>query len=169
MKLDSRLKPFEVLAVAVKSEADAAGLYAALKDKVRSRLLQRKLDFLIFEEKRHGRILERLYAQRFPGQALELPAVSFLPSSLRVDPEGLSVPRLFRTALKAEKYSEEFYLAARKAMKDASSRKILEYLGRVERSHYFLVKSEIDLLEKFPDSYKVEDAHLGEDLVHVGP
>lgn len=169
MKLSSRLKPHEVLAAAVKSEADAAGLYAAIKEKVRSRLLLRKLDFLIFEEKKHRTILERLYAQRFAGIPLVLPKASFLPASLRVNPAGLSVPLLFKTALKAEKYSEEYYLAARASMKDASSRKILEYLSRVERSHYFLVKSEIDLLERFPDSYKVEEAHLGEDLVHVGP
>jgi len=169
MKLSSRLKPHEVLAAAVKSEADAAGLYAAIKEKVRSRLLLRKLDFLIFEEKKHRRILETLFGQRFPGQALKLPALSLLPASLRVNPKTLTVPKLFRTALKAEKFSEEFYLAARASMKDAASRKILEYLSRVERSHYFLVQSEIDLLERFPDSYKVEEAHLGEDLVHVGP
>jgi hypothetical protein len=46
---------------------------------------------------------------------------------------------------------------------------MLGYLARVERSHYFLIKSEIDLLEKFPDSYKIEETDLGEDRIHVGP
>ncbi len=170
VKLSARLKPHEVLASAVKSEIDAASLYASLKEKVRSRLLLRKLDFLIFEEKRHRNILERLYAQRFPDQKLELPIRSFLPASLRLSPAGLDVPGLFRLALKAEKFSEEYYLAARSKMKEvASSRKIFDYLSRVEGSHYFIVRSEFDLLERFPDSYQVEEAHLGEDLVHVGP
>jgi rubrerythrin len=136
---------------------------------VRSRLLGRKLAFLIFEEKKHRRILEKLYAQRFAGQALNLPPASFLPPSLRVEPETLTVPQLFGTALQAEKYSEDFYQSGAKVLGDEAGRKLLGYLARVERSHYFLVKSEIDLLEKFPDSYKVEEADLGEELIHVGP
>ncbi len=169
MKLDSRWKSKDILALAVKSEIDAAGLYAVLQGKVRSRLLGRKLAFLIFEEKKHRRILEKLYAQRFPGQALDLPPASFLPSSLRIEPETLTVPQLFRTALQAEKYSEDFYRSGAKVLEDEAGRKMLDYLARVERSHYFLVKSEVDLLEKFPDSYKVEEADLGEELIHVGP
>ena len=54
-------------------------------------------------------------------------------------------------------------------MSDAGSRKILEYLSRVERSHFFMIRSEIDLLSRFPDYYDVEDFHLGQDLFHVGP
>jgi rubrerythrin len=169
MKLDSRWKTQDVLALAVKAEIEAADLYTALQGKVRSRLLGRKLDFLIFEEKKHRRILEKLYAQRFAGLALNLPPTSFLPASLRVEPKTLTVPQLFQTALQSEKYSEDFYRSAAKVMEDEAGRKILDYLARVERSHYFLVKSEIDLLEKFPDSYKVEEADLGEDLIHVGP
>lgn len=157
------------MALAVKAEIDAADLYAALQRSVRSRLLGRKLEFLIFEEKKHRRILEKLYSQRFAGQTLSLPPTSFLPPALQVEPAALTVPQLFRTALQAEKYSEEFYRSGAKVMSDEAGRKMLEYLARVERSHYFLVKSEIDLLDKFPDSYKVEEADLGEELIHVGP
>ena len=52
---------------------------------------------------------------------------------------------------------------------DESSRSLLSYLGRVERSHQAIIKSEIELLAKFPDYYNVEDFHIGEDLFHVGP
>jgi rubrerythrin len=169
MKLDSRWKPQDILALAVKSEIDAAALYASLLEKVSSRLLRRKLEFLVFEEKKHRRILERLYSQRYAGLALKLPPASFLPASLRVAPATLTVPQLFQTALRFEKYSEDFYRSGAKVMDNEAGRKMLDYLARVERSHYFLVKSEIDLLEKFPDSYKVEEADLGEDLIHVGP
>ena len=31
------------------------------------------------------------------------------------------------------------------------------------------VRSEIDLLEKFPEYFDVEDFHIGQDLFHVGP
>jgi rubrerythrin len=169
MKLDSRWKPQDVLALAVKSEIEAAALYTALLEKVSSLLLRRKLEFLIFEEKKHRSILERLYSQRFAGLPLNLPSTSFLPASLRVNPETLGVPQLFQTALQVEKYSEDFYKSAAKIIGDEAGRKMLEYLARVERSHYFLIKSEIDLLEKFPDSYKIEETDLGEDRIHVGP
>jgi hypothetical protein len=46
---------------------------------------------------------------------------------------------------------------------------MLAYLSRVERSHQAMLKSEIGLLEKFPDYYNVENFHIGEDLFHVGP
>jgi hypothetical protein len=46
---------------------------------------------------------------------------------------------------------------------------MLEYLSRVERSHYFVIKSEIDLLSQFPDYYDVEDFNIGQDLFHIGP
>lgn len=99
--MDAKLKPFEVLAGAIRSEIEAANFYSKLLDRVKNILLQQKLKFLVLEEKKH--------------------------------------------------------------------KKILEYLSRVERSHYFLIKAEIDLLSRFPDYYDVKDFHLGHDLVHVGP
>ena len=65
--------------------------------------------------------------------------------------------------------SEDYYKNASRKAEDSESRKILDYLSRVERSHYFMVKSEIDLLEKFPNYYEVEDFHFSHEMVHVGP
>lgn len=31
------------------------------------------------------------------------------------------------------------------------------------------IRSEIDMLNKFPDYYNVEDFHVGQDMFHVGP
>jgi len=136
---------------------------------VKNRILEQKLKFLVFEEKEHRRILERLYHQRFGAKALEIPEKSFLPP-LAFSLEGeVSVLDLFQEALKAEKMSEEFYKKAQRKAETIESQKMLEYLSRVERSHYFMIKSEIDLLGKFPDYYKVEDFHIGHDMVHVGP
>ncbi len=169
MALNARLKPFEVLAEAVRSEIEAAIFYAGLLGRVKNILLQQKLKFLVLEEKKHRRILERLYSQRFPSRELRIPDRSARSRpALSVD-EKSSVLDLFRVALAAEKYAEEFYREARNGAEHEGSRKILDYLARVERSHYFLIKSEIDLLARFPDYYDVEDFHLGHDLVHVGP
>jgi len=169
MPLNSQLNIFEVLAVAVKSEIDAADVYSQLQAKVKNEILKQKLKFLVFEEKKHRQILERLFSQRFPGKKLEIPEKSFLPSIKASLDERSSVLDIFKAALMAEKTSEDFYKEASQKAREKGSRRILEYLARVERSHFFMIKSEIDLLERFPDYYKVEEFHLGHDMVHIGP
>ncbi len=169
MSLLTTLKPWEILAIAVKAEIDAASIYRELQAQVKNEVLSQKLKFLVHEEERHRAILERLAADRFPGQALTLPDRPDLPlKSVPVDGKS-SVLDLFRLALRKEKQAEDFYRDSLKTMEDEKSRKLLEYLARVERSHYFMIKSEIGLLEKFPDYYNVEDFHVGQDLFHVGP
>ena len=169
MKLDKRASPHEVLAVAIRSEIEAFSIYSKLHDKVKNDLLRRKLKFLAFEEKKHRKILERLYSQRFPEKEINLPESSFLPPiRLKVDPRT-SILDIFKAAQKAEKMTEDYYKNASRKAEDSESRKILDYLSRVERSHYFMVKSEIDLLEKFPNYYEVEDFHFSHEMVHVGP
>ncbi len=169
MPLDPRTKPNEVLATAIRSEIDAVSSYGAILGRVKNVLLQEKLKFLVLEETKHRLILERLYAERYPGTKPPVPGRGAGPhTAARID-ETSSVLDLFKAALQAEKTAEEFYRNARPAMADAGSRRILQYLSRVERSHYFMIRSEIDLLSRFPDYYEVEDFHLGQDLFHVGP
>ncbi|UCE22672.1 MAG: ferritin family protein [Candidatus Aminicenantes bacterium] len=169
MNLDPKLQPYEILAGAVRSEVDAAGFYSKLHEKVKNELLREKLKFLIFEEEKHRKTLERLFSQRFPERVLKIPEIPLLPPIKASLGEKASVSDLFQAALQAEKISEDFYKQASEKMKDETSQKILKYLSRVERSHYFMIKSEIDLLEKFPDYYDVEDFHFGQEMVHVGP
>lgn len=169
MALDKTLKPYEVLAVAVRSEIEAADFYAKLLAHIKNILLQQKLKFLVLEEKKHRKILERLHAQRFPDVPLKIPKKTAGPVTYASLNEKSSILELFRAALEAEKAAETYYKDALGVIKDAGSRKMLEYLSRVERSHYFLIKSEIDLLSRFPDYYDVEDFHLGQDLFHIGP
>jgi rubrerythrin len=169
MTIDASMKPPEILAVAVRSEMDAAALYDHLRGRVKNEILIQKLEFLANEETRHKAILERLFADRFPGQKLRVPEASSGPvKSVPVD-ETTSALDLFKLAMEKEKQAEEYYKESKKKIEDPSSQKILDYLSRVERSHYFMLKSEIDLLEKFPEYFDVEDFHTGQDLFHVGP
>ena len=169
MDLDPRLKPHEVLAVAIRSEREAADIYSRLNDKVKNKLLKKKLEFLIFEEKKHRQILESLFYQRFRDKELKEPEKSFLPPPKDYLKEEASVFDLFKIAIEAEKASEDFYNRAQQRAGDEGTKKTLEYLSRVERSHYFIIKSEIELLEFFPDYYNVEDFHFGQEMVHIGP
>ena len=169
MVLNPKLRPYEVLAVAVRAEIEAADFYGRLLGQVKNILLQQKLSFLVTEEKKHRQILERLHGQRFPGVEIKIPDKPARPKTTAAWDEKASILDLFKLALEAEGLAEQYYKDARGVMADAGSKKMLEYLSRVERSHYFLIKSEIDLLGRFPDYYDAEDFHLGEDLFHVGP
>jgi len=169
MALDTKLRPYEVLAVAIRAEIEAAGFYAGLLEQVKNILLQQKLKFLVMEEKKHRKILERLHAQRFPEVELKIPDKPAGPGTSSAWSQKASILDLFKMALEAEKLAEQYYRDARDIVSDAGSQKMLEYLSRVERSHYFLIKSEIDLLSRFPDYYDAEDFHLGQDLFHIGP
>jgi rubrerythrin len=169
MRANTHWKPSEALAVGIRSEIEAASAYRHLLERVKNQLLQEKLKFLVFEEEQHRKILERLFSQRFAGQELEIPEKSFLSAIHIALDEKSSVLDLFKQALIAEKMSENFYKETQNHAEDTGTKKMLQYLSRVERSHFFMIKSEIELLSRFPEYYDVEDFHVGQDMFHVGP
>jgi len=169
VNISPNLSPPEILAVAIRSEIQAVDAYSKIHRKVFNEILKMKLKFLISEEKKHRHILEQLFSQRFQKKELRIPDESFLPPVTFKKDQKLSVLDLFRLSLEAERKSEEFYKEAGEKAEDGESKRILGYLTRVEKSHYFMIRSEIDMLDKFPDYYKVKDFHLGQDMFHVGP
>jgi rubrerythrin len=169
MSIDKDLAAWQVLGVAIRSEIDAAEFYTRLQGRIKNVLLIQKLKFLALEEEHHRKILERLLGQRYPDKPKDVPESSLMPPIAAALPAEPAVPELFEAALKAEETAEAYYNEAAGRIEDEAGRRILAYLGRVERSHQAIIKSEIDLIAKFPDYYNVEDYHLGEDLFHVGP
>jgi len=169
MSIDSNLKAADILPIAIRAEMDAEGIYRDLHGRVKNEVLKQKLDFLAKEEGRHRAILTRLFADKFPGRALNVPAESRRPKTSAAVDDRTSVLDLFKLAMRKEKEAEDFYRGSKPAMADPDGRRILDYLARVERSHYYMLKSEIDLLERFPEYFDVEDFHVGQDLFHVGP
>jgi rubrerythrin len=168
MTMNPKLKPYEVYPVAIRAEMDAARIYRDLQGLVKNEALKQKLDFLAKEEDRHKAILERVFRDHYPERKLVVPAESKRPKKTVTLDDAAAVLDLFKLAMQKEKEAEDYYKDAKAKADDAQSKRILEYLRRVERSHYFMLKSEIDLLEKFPDYYNAEDANLGQDLFHVG-
>jgi rubrerythrin len=169
MAIDKNLAAWQVLGVAIRSEVDAAAFYTRLQGKVKNVLLVQKLKFLALEEEHHKTILERLVGQKYPDKPRDVPASSLMPPigvSLPAEP---AVPELFAAALRAEETAEAYYNEAAGRLEDEAGRKILAYLGRVERSHQAMLKAELELIQKFPDYYSVEDFHIAQDLFHVGP
>ncbi len=169
MSIDKTLTPWQILGVAIRSEVDAAAFYARLQAKVKNILLGQKLKFLALEEAHHRTILERLLAQRYPDKPADAPEASFMPPIAVSLPADAGVPALFEAALEAEKVAEAYYNDAAGRVEDEAGRRLLAYLGRVERSHQAMLNAEIDLIRRFPDYYNVEDFHIAQDLFHVGP
>lgn len=168
MPFSAKIKPMDVYPLAIRAEIDAAEIYRGLAGLVRNEALKQKLDFLAREEDRHKAILERLFKDHFPGRPLLVPEAGRKPKkSVPVD-EAASVLALFQLAMAKEKEAEEYYRAAKAEAEDAQSRRILDYLARTERSHYYMLRSEIDLLTRFPEYYNADDAHEGQDLFHIG-
>ena len=169
MAIDKSLAAWQVLGVAIRSEVDAAAFYTRLQGRVKNVLLVQKLKFLALEEEHHRKILERLLAQRYHDKPKDVPESSLMPPIGVALPAEPSVPELFEAALKAEEIAEAYYNDAAGRVEEEAGQRILAYLGRVERSHQAMIRSELDRIRRFPDYYDVEDFHLGEDLFHVGP
>lgn len=169
MSIDKNLAAWQILGVAIRSEVDAAAFYSRLQGRVKNVPLSLKLKFLALEEEHHKTILEKLLAQKYPGKPQDAPESSLMPPIGVALPAEPGVPALFEAALKAEESAESYYNEASERVEDEAGRKILAYLGRVERSHQFMIRSELELIQKFPDYYDVEDFHIGQDLFHVGP
>ena len=66
--------------------------------------------------------------------------------------------------MEAEKASEVFYAEAAERSESQSGRQLLAYLSGMERGHYFVLKSEFDLMqqfERFASYKKFSQEHLG--------
>jgi rubrerythrin len=169
MAIDPNLTSLEILGIAIRSEIAAYDVYGRLAQKVRNPALKEKLLFLRGEEEKHRVMLEEMYAKSFPEVELELPPRSLLPRVDRAVSQETTVPELLEIAMEWEKLSEEFYADFAKRAEDARGRAVLQYLSKMESSHYHLLKVEHDFISQFPGYYDVEDFHFGAEMIHFGP
>lgn len=140
-----------LLGIAIRAEMDANKTYTDLAKSVRNPLLKEKFKILAFEENGHKLALTKIFAKQYKGEnpvipdAVDkalLPAVHLTPTSSLVD--------ILIQAMKSEQASEDFYTRLSKRV-ESEPRKILEYLSRVEHSHYMMLKSEFVLAQEFED------------------
>ncbi|MFQ6038499.1 MAG: ferritin family protein [Candidatus Aminicenantales bacterium] len=141
----------ELLGYAVRSEIDSNKAYKDLAESVSNPLLKQKFQWLAFEEQKHREILEKLYGSLFPGKELQIPdqpsqellkRIEITPSSSLLD--------ILLQAMESEKSAENFYARMAERM-EGTAKKLLEYLSKVERSHYLMLKSEYDAVQDFED------------------
>ncbi len=141
----------ELLAMAVKAEIDANQSYSGIARRLSNPLLKEKFQWLAFEENKHREILEKLYAAKHPGEEIQLPDKvdkDLLPA-IDISPSSSLTDILFQ-AMESEKSAENFYAEIAKRV-DETQKKVLEYLSKVEHSHYVMLKSEYALAQDFED------------------
>jgi rubrerythrin len=163
--LSNKLSSIEVFGVAIKSEIQAARAYQKMVTVVESTDVKRKLRFLRDEERKHRALLEERYRREFPDIKLALPSEGLAPRLTAAVERETPIVKLFELAMEAEQAAEKFYAEAADRSDSQSGRRLLSYLSGMERGHYFLLKSEYDLMQQFDrfSSYKKFS------LEHLGP
>ncbi len=141
----------ELLAMAVKAEIDANQTYSDIASKLSNPLLKEKFQWLAYEENKHKEILEKLFTTMNPGEEISVPDSvdeDLLPS-IHLTPSSSLAEILFQ-AMESEKSAENFYTALTQRVEE-TQKKVLEYLSKVEHSHYMMLKSEYALAQEFED------------------
>ncbi len=159
----SKLTRKEILGVAVKSEIEAEKLYSKLSEMVEEVVLKERLKWLKGEEEKHRKTLENLFYKAFPGEKISVQMVSIVPGVKDVEErvrKESSASELMKLAIEVERASEKFYIYFAEKSEDEKVKLLFEYLGEMERSHYYIVKSEYKIVFEHPEYIE---------MVHVGP
>ena len=165
---DMKLKKYalaDLLLAAVKSEIDSQTIYSRVAQRVKNAFLKERLEFLALEEKKHQKALEGLFGQRFPGQAVAVPAKPVVPlPEIRFQDEAVPLSEILAQAMKAEQAAHDFYLQlAELFVDDAEKKNLLLYFSMMEMGHYKLLDLERGSLER------LEEYGEEQELIHVGP
>jgi rubrerythrin len=141
----------DLLGFAARSEIDSNQAYKKLSDKVANPLLKEKFQWLAFEENKHKQVIEKLFSALFPGESFQIPAEPSeeLLKRIHITPAS-SLLDILVQAMESEKSAESFYAQLAKRVKKDQS-KLLDYLSKVEHSHYVMLKSEYDAVQDFED------------------
>ncbi len=141
----------DLLGYAIRSEIDSNEAYSKLSDRVSNPLLKEKFQWLAFEENKHKEILMKLHSAIFPNQTIHIPekpseelfkSIDVAPSSSLVD--------IILQAMESEKIAEDFYARLSDRVGNGHKR-LLQYLSKVEHSHYIMLKTEYDAVQDFED------------------
>ncbi|MCO6042110.1 ferritin family protein [Thermococcus alcaliphilus] len=153
----------ELLGMAIKAEIGAREFYKSMAANVDIETLRKKLEFLAGEEEKHEEFLRKLYAQSFPGEEIVFPKEHVGPELKPVAEKIKNVQdmlELIRWAMEAERIAKEFYSKLEEMTDDNAKKGLLRYLASMENTHYFILKTEYELLL---------DWEMYSQMMHVGP
>ncbi len=162
------LTTLEVLTIGIKAEMAAIVLYTKMKEMTAGKDLKETMEFLIVQEQRHEAIMREAFSKQFPDVELKLPKNSIVPTIGDGLEKKAGIKELFETAMEAEKKASEFYTDLASRTHDPNSRKLLEYLASMERSHLSILQAEYHQFELSTDQ-DLDDFLRGERMMHFGP
>jgi len=151
-----------LLEIAIKSEIDAAENYNKMAEMTGIYLLKDKFKCLANEEMGHKNLLEKLFKKKFPDREIVLPEESKISfPEFRTD-DKTQLSDILKKAMEAEKMAADFYKKMEKDM-EGEEKAIAKYLSSMEESHYYLLKSELEIAYNF-ELY--DEVH---EMMHTGP
>jgi rubrerythrin len=141
----------KLLGYAVRAEIDSNRLYTKLANRVKNALLKEKFRILAFEEKKHETVLRNFFESLYSGKEPQVPdsVDERLLPSVQVRPSS-GLAEILYQAMKAEKSAQNFYASLAKRV-NLPKKRVLQYLSKVERSHFLMLQSEYTLAQQFED------------------
>lgn len=153
----------DMIRIAIKSEVDAAENYRKAVEQTKIFLLKDKFRFLQNEEVGHRNLLEKLFKKKFPDEEIVLPDESEMPFPSFEVTDDMQLSEILKNSMEAEKIASEFYRDMEKEADDTEEKAMAKYLSSMEESHYYLLKSELEIAYNF-ELY--DEVH---DMMHAGP
>ena len=165
---DMELKKYalaDLLLAAVKSEIESQTIYSQVAQRVKNAFLKERLEFLSREEKKHQKVLESIFRERFPNQPLLVPEKPVVPlPAIHFQGEMAPLSEIFSQAMNAEQAAHDFYLQLADLFADDPEKKnLLLYFYMMEMGHYKLLELEKSNLER------LEEYGEEQEMIHVGP
>ncbi len=153
----------EILGIAIKSEINAEENYRKMAEITNIFLLKDKFNFLAKEEAGHKNLLEKLFKTKFPDKEIFLPDESKMPFPKFEIRDDIQLSEIISKAMEAEKIAADFYKNMEKEFEKEEEKAIARYLASMEESHYYLLKSELEIAYNF-ELY--DEVH---EMMHIGP
>ena len=153
----------DMIRIAIKSEIDAARNYRKAAEQTKIFLLKDKFGFLEKEEMGHKNLLEKLFRAKFPGREIVLPEESEMPFPSFEVTDDMQLSEILKNAMESEKIASDFYRKMEQEAEEENEKAMARYLSSMEESHYYLLKSELEIAYNF-ELY--DEVH---DMMHVGP
>lgn len=153
----------QLLGIAIRSEIKAAENYEKAVHKTSIFLLKEKFIFLEKEEVGHRQLLERLYAMKFPGKKIDIPKNIKKPFKEFDVTDDMQLSEILTNAIDNERAASDFYKELEMKLETKDMKAMARYLASMEESHYYLLKSELEIVHNFELYDQIHH------MMHVGP
>jgi len=153
----------EILEIAIKSEINAIKNYEKMTEMTKIYLLRDKFNFLKNEEEGHKKVLENLFRKKFPDKEIILSGESKIQFPEFEVRDDMQLSEIIKKAMEAEKWAINFYKEMENEFEKEEEKAIARYLAAMEESHYYLLRSELEIAYNF-ELY--DEVH---EMMHAGP